>query len=108
MDASQLWCPEIVHSCPKHKFYIFLCVVGYRNALRHSQTSFWVQWSRMDDSQLWYPEIVHLGPRHKFFIFLRSKVIAEQSKTQVLHLFTCRILAKCSETLPNILSGLME
>jgi hypothetical protein len=23
MDASQLWCPEIVHSAPKHKFSSF-------------------------------------------------------------------------------------
>jgi hypothetical protein len=29
-------------------------------------------------------------------------------ETQVLHRFTCRRLAKCSESLPNIILGLME
>ena len=164
MDASQLLYPEIVHSCPKHKFCIFyvpkvsemlwntpkhhfgsngvdwmlhnfctpklyvqarntsvasftcrrlancsetlsniilgpmeyngcfttsvprnsafmpqtqvlhlLRAEGWRNALKHNQTSFWVQWSRLDASQLRYPEIVHSGPKHKFCIFLRAR-----------------------------------
>jgi hypothetical protein len=34
--------------------------------------------------------------------------IAFSPKTQVLHLFTCRMLSKCSETLPNIILGPME
>jgi hypothetical protein len=28
MDASQLWYPEIVHTGPKHKFYIVLHAEG--------------------------------------------------------------------------------
>jgi hypothetical protein len=42
--------------------------------MKHSQTSFWVQWTRLDVSKLWYPEIVHLGPKHEFFIFYVAKV----------------------------------
>jgi hypothetical protein len=74
MDASQLRYPEIVHSAPKHKFCIFLRAEGKRNALKQTQTWFWVQWSRMDASQLRYPEIVHSGPKHKFASFYVSKV----------------------------------
>jgi hypothetical protein len=33
---------------------------------------------------------------------------AFSTETQVLHLYACRRLAKCSETLPNIILGLME
>jgi hypothetical protein len=44
----------------------------------------------MDASQLWYPEIVHSVPKYELCIF------------------TCRRLAKCSETLPNIILGPME
>jgi hypothetical protein len=73
MDASQVWYPEIVHSGPKHKFLIFLHAEGKRNALKHPQTSFWFQWSRMDASQLGYPKIVHSGATHKFCIFLHAE-----------------------------------
>jgi hypothetical protein len=69
MDVLQLWYPEILHLGPKDKFCMFLRAEGYRNHPKHSQTSFWVQWTRMDASQLWYPEIVHSGPKHEFFIF---------------------------------------
>jgi glycopeptide antibiotics resistance protein len=74
MNTLQLRYPEIVHSGPKHKFCIFLRAEGWRNALKHSQTSFWVQWSRMDALQLRYLEIVHSGPKHKFCIFYVPKV----------------------------------
>jgi hypothetical protein len=47
---------------------------GERNALKHSQTTYWVQRSRMDDSQRWHPEIVHSGPKHKFCIFYMPMV----------------------------------
>jgi hypothetical protein len=73
MDASQVWYSEIVHSGPKHKFFIFLLAEGMRNALKRSQTSFWFQWRRMDASQLGYPKIVHFGATHKFCIFLHAK-----------------------------------
>jgi hypothetical protein len=57
-----------VYSSPKHKFYIFVPVEGYRNAPKHSQTSFWLKWSGMDASQLRYRETVYLGSEHKFCI----------------------------------------
>jgi hypothetical protein len=41
---------------------------------KHSQTSFWVQWTRMDASQLWYLDILHSGPKHEFFIFYLPRV----------------------------------
>jgi hypothetical protein len=50
-----------------------LRIEGSQNALKHSETSFWVQWTRMDVSKLLYPEIVHLGPKHKFCMFLRAE-----------------------------------
>jgi hypothetical protein len=71
---SQLRNPEMVHSIPKHKYGIFLCAEGYRNALKCCQTSLWAQWSRMDASQVQNPEIVHSGLKHEFFIFLCPKV----------------------------------
>jgi hypothetical protein len=52
---------------------------GQRNALKHSQTSFWVPWSRMDTSQLRYP-IVHLGSKHRFCFFLRTEGLPNASK----------------------------
>jgi hypothetical protein len=70
MDPSQVWYTEIAHSGPEHKFFIFLRVEGLESALKHSQTSFWFQWSRMNASQVWYPEIVHSGTKHKFCIVL--------------------------------------
>jgi hypothetical protein len=70
MDASILRYPETVYSGPKHKFCFFLPVEGLRNAPKHSQTSFWVKWSRMDASQLRYPETVYSGSGHKFYILL--------------------------------------
>jgi hypothetical protein len=51
-------------------FAFFLPVEGLRNAPKHSQTSFWVKWSRMDASQLWHPETVYSSPKHKFCIFV--------------------------------------
>jgi phage protein D len=73
MNTLELRYPEIVHSGPKHKFCIFLRAERWRNALKHSQTSFWVQWSRMDALQLRYLKIVHLGPKLKFCIFLHAE-----------------------------------
>jgi hypothetical protein len=74
MDASQVWYPKIVHSGPKHKFFIFLHAEGKRNAVKRSQTSFLIQWIIMDASQLGYPEIVHSGTNTSFVSFYLSKV----------------------------------
>jgi hypothetical protein len=109
---------------------------GLRNALKHSQTSFWVQWTRMDSSQLWYPEIVHSGPKYELCFFYVPKVSEMLRNTRKHHFgsnglewtlhnfgtpkycirsrntsfssFTCRGFAKCSETLPNIILGPMD
>ena len=76
---SQLRYPEILHLGPKHKFCIFSHAEGLRNAAEHSQTSFWVYWSRMGIYvakpflQLRYPELVHSGPKHKFCIFSHAE-----------------------------------
>jgi hypothetical protein len=135
MDASQLWFPEIVHSGPKYEFctfymsnvsemlrnprkhhfgsnglewmlhnfgtpkyclrarntsFLLLHAEALRNAPKHFHTSFWVQWTWMDASQLWYPEIVHSGWNTSFASF------------------TCPRLAKCHETLQNIILGPMD
>jgi hypothetical protein len=87
-DVSQLWYPETVYSDPKHKFCICIPVEGLRNAPKHSQTSFSIQWRCFTT----------LVPRNSAF----------RLGTQVLHLFTCRRLAKCSQTLPKINLGPME
>jgi hypothetical protein len=85
MAASHLRYPEIVHSGTKHKFCIFLRAEGKRNALKHTQTSFRVQWSRMDASQLRYPEIVYSAPKHKLCIFLLVEGKRNALKTPKLH-----------------------
>jgi hypothetical protein len=75
---------------PETQVLHLLRAEGSRNALKHSQTSFWVQWSRMDALQLRYLEIVHQVWNTSFASS------------------TCWRLAKCSETLPNIILGPME
>jgi hypothetical protein len=62
--------PKIVHIGPKLKFCMFICAEGQRNHLKHSQTSFWVQWTRMNAYNFGTPEIVHLGPKLKFCKFI--------------------------------------
>jgi hypothetical protein len=69
----------------KHKFCIFLRAQGHWNHLKHSQTSFWVQWTIMDASQLWYPEIVHSGPKYEFCTFYVSKVSEMLRNTRKHH-----------------------
>jgi hypothetical protein len=119
-----------VHSGPKHKFCLYLRNEGKQNALKHPETSFWVQFTRMDASQLWYPEIVHSDANTGFSSFYVQKVSemlwntpkhllvpmeynscfatlvpqnsAFRPETQLFLLFMCRRLAKCSETLSNI------
>jgi hypothetical protein len=47
MDASHLWCPEIVHSCPKHKFSSFYIPKDsevLRNTPKHHFGSDGVEW----------------------------------------------------------------
>jgi hypothetical protein len=120
----------------RNRSFLLLPTEGLRNAPKHFQTSFWVQWTRMDGSHLWYPEILHLGPKHEFFIFYPPKVCEMLRTTSIHHFgsnglewmlhnfgtpkycfrarntsfasFTCRRLAKCSETLPNIILGPMD
>jgi hypothetical protein len=117
----------------EQKFCIFLRAEVYRNDSKHTETSFWVQQTRMNASQHWYPEIVHSGPKYKFCIFYVPKVSemlwntskhhfgsnvldwmcttlvprnsALRHETHVLHLFTRRRLAKCTETLSDIILG---
>jgi hypothetical protein len=67
MDASQILVPRTIAFGSEIRVLQLLHAEGYTNAPKHSQTSFWVQWTRMDASQLWYPEIV----QQKFCIFLR-------------------------------------
>jgi hypothetical protein len=72
-DVSRLWYPEIVYWGSDASFascYLSKVSEMIRNTPKHSQTSFWVQWSRMDASQLRYPESVPSVPKHKFCIFL--------------------------------------
>jgi hypothetical protein len=135
MDASQLRYLEIVHSGPKHNYCIFLCAEGLRNGLKHSQTLFWVNQSRMDASQLRYLEIVHYArnktisyfyvpkvskmlrhtPKHHFRSYVVAWMLLNfgapkkciQGRNTSFASFTCRRLAKCSETLPNIFLGPM-
>jgi hypothetical protein len=64
---------QIVHSGPKHNYCIFLCAEGLQNALKHSQTSFWVECSRIDASQLCYSELVHLGQKTRVLHLLMSE-----------------------------------
>jgi hypothetical protein len=85
MDASQLWYTEIVHSGPKHEFFIFYVSKVREKLQKHSQTLFWVQWTRMDASQLWYPEILHSGPKHEFFLFYQSRVCEMLRNTSKHH-----------------------
>jgi hypothetical protein len=75
---------------PEKRVLHLLCVEGKRNAPKHSQTLFWVQWTRMDASQLWYPKIVHSGSNRSFASC------------------SCRRLVKSSETLTNIILGPMD
>jgi hypothetical protein len=124
MNASQLRYPEIVIQCRNTSFasyYPSKVSEMLRNTRKHHFGSNGVS------SQLWYPEIVHSGSDASFASFYQSKVseiLRNNSKhhfgsnrcsttslprnsafspqTQVLHLFTCRRLVKCYETLPNI------
>jgi hypothetical protein len=70
MDASQLWYPEIVHSGPKHEFFIFdvpRVREMLRNTSKHHFGSSGLEWTLHNFGT---PEIVHLGPNHKFCKFL--------------------------------------
>jgi hypothetical protein len=74
MDASQLWHPEIVHSGPKHEFFIFdvpRVSEMLRNTLKHHFGSNGLEWMIHNFST---PEIVHSGPKHEFFIFVMPRV----------------------------------
>jgi hypothetical protein len=90
MEASQLWYPEIVHSGPKHEFFIFdvpRLSEMLRNTSKHHFGSSGLEWTLRNFGT---PEIVHSGLNTSFASF------------------TYRRLAKCSKTLPNIILGLMD
>jgi hypothetical protein len=89
MDASQLWYPVILHSSPKHEFFFFyppwVCEMLWNTSKQHFGSN-GLEW------------MLHNFGTPKYF----------WTKTQVLHLFMCWSLAKCSETLPNIILGPMD
>jgi hypothetical protein len=90
MDASHLLCAEIVHSGPKHKFssfYMRKVSKVLRNTPKHHFGSDGVEW------------MLHN--------FGASKLCIQTWNTSLAS-FTCRRLAKCSVTLPNIILGPME
>jgi hypothetical protein len=58
---------------------------GLRNAPKHFQTTFWVQWTRMDSSQLWYPKILLSVPKHEFFFFYLARVCEMLRNTSKHH-----------------------
>jgi hypothetical protein len=90
MDASELWYPEIVHSVPKHEFFIFyvpnVCEMLW-NTPKHHFESNGLQWMLQN--------------------FGTPKQCIHTRKTSFVS-FTCRRLANCSETLPNIILGSMD
>jgi hypothetical protein len=74
MHASQLWYPEIVHSGPKHEFFIFdasRVSEMLRNTPKHHFGSNGLEWLLHNFGT---PEIVHSGPKHEFFIFDMPRV----------------------------------
>jgi hypothetical protein len=69
MDALQPWYPEIVHSGPKHEFFIFDVPRDsdmLRNTPKHHFGSNGLEWMLHNFGT---PEIVHSGLTHEFFIF---------------------------------------
>jgi hypothetical protein len=81
MDASQLWYPEILLSAPKHEFFFFymprVCEM-LRNTSKHHFGSNGLEW------------MLHNFGTLKYYIRARNTSFSP---------FTCRRLAKCSETL---------
>jgi hypothetical protein len=81
-----------VHSGPKHKFCIFLHSEGIENAEKHSQSSFWVQCSRMDAlvtksfSQLRYPTWCIQARNTSITSFVMLKV-SEMIRNTLKHYF---------------------
>jgi hypothetical protein len=90
MDASQLWYPEIVHSGPKHEFFIFDA-------------------SRVSEMLRNTPKL-HFGSNelNGCFTTLVPQNAAFRPETRVVRVFMCRRLAKSSETLRNIILGPMD
>jgi hypothetical protein len=76
--------PKILHSDPKHEFFLIyqsrVCEM-LRNTSKHHFVSNGLEYA----SQHWYPEIVHSGPKYEFCTFYVLR------------------LGKCSETLANII-----
>jgi hypothetical protein len=90
MDASHLLCAKIVHSGPKHKlssFYVPKVSEVLRNTPKHHFGSDGVEWMLRN--------------------FGASNLCVQTCNTSLAS-FTCRRLAKCSVTLPNIILGPME
>jgi hypothetical protein len=77
--------PRNIAFGPETRVFLLLATEGLRNAPKHFQTSFWVQWTRMDASQLWFPEIVHSGPKYEFCTFYTSNVSEMLQNTRKHH-----------------------
>jgi hypothetical protein len=90
MDASQLWCPEIVHSSPKHQlssFYVHKVSEVLRNSPIYHFGSNGVEWMLLNfGTSNWR----NLARNTSFLIFTYTR------------------LAKCSVTLSYIICGQME
>jgi hypothetical protein len=75
MDASRVWYPEIVHSGPKHEFFINKVLrvsEMLRNTPKHHFGSNGLEWMLHNFGT---PEIVHFGPKRKFYILKVSEII---------------------------------
>jgi hypothetical protein len=96
----------MLHNCGTPRYcirvrntsFLLLPAEGLRNAPKHFQTSFWVQWTRMDASQVWYPEIVHSGKNTSFASFYVLKV-SEIIRNTPKHHFVSNGLNGCFTTL---------
>ena len=75
-----------MHSGSKHKFCIIFHDEPLSNALKHSQTSFWVEQVGLEVfvgellSEVRYPEIVLSDPKHKFCMIFYSEVLQNDQK----------------------------
>jgi hypothetical protein len=68
MDVSRLWYPEIVHSGPKHEFFIIdvpRVSEMLRNTPKHHFGTNRLEWMLHNFGTT---EILHSGPKHEFFI----------------------------------------
>jgi glycopeptide antibiotics resistance protein len=87
MDASQLWCPEILHSGRKHEFFFFYL--------------WWVC------EMLWNTSKHHFGSNGLGWMLRNfgTPKYCIRARNTSFSSFTCWGFVKCSETLPNIIFG---